>query len=449
MRVPNLVPRISLRDLLTSVGPFLLVFLACVAIMLHFVHPAPPTTLTISSGPDGSAFRRVADRYQKILARNGIRLQVLPSEGSQDNLRRMLDPKSGVDIGFVQGGLAAGTDTAGVVSLGSLFYEPLFIFYRARAPMQRLSELRGQRVAVGREHSGAHALAVAMLKANGLEAKDLAELSDLGGADAARALKDKRIDAVFLTNDSAASDDIRGLLHDPELRLYDVGGQADAYIRHFRFCGKLEMTPGSFDLGDNIPPQTVTLLAPTVELVAHEGLHPALSDLLIEAAREVHGRAGLLHLAGEFPRPLEHEYPISEDAGRFYKSGKSFSYRHLPFWMASLVDRVVVVLVPAIIVLVPALRLIPTLYSWRVRRRIHQRYAELMALERETLQASTDAQRAPLRERLEQIEKAVINIRIPASFADQVYVLREHITFVRERLGGAAPASAGPASSRD
>ncbi len=183
-----------------------------------------------------------------------------------------------------------------------------------------------------------------------------------------------------------------------------------------------------------MPPSTLTLLAPTVELVARAGLHPALSDLMIEAARDVHGRAGLLHVAGEFPRPLEHEYPISDDAARFYKSGKSFSYRYLPFWLASLVDRIVIVLVPTLIVLIPALRLIPALYSWRVRRRIHRRYGELMALERDTLQATTDAQREPLRSRLEEIENAVINIKIPAAFADQVYVLREHITFVRERL---------------
>ena len=171
-----------------------------------------------------------------------------------------------------------------------------------------------------------------------------------------------------------------------------------------------------------------------MELVARVGLHPALSDLLIEAAREVHGRAGLLHAAGEFPAPLDHEYPISGEAARFYKSGKSLSYRYMPFWLATLVDRILVVLIPTLIVVVPALRLLPAAYRWRIRSRIHRRYAELMALERVTLQTATDAEREPLRRRLEEIEKAVINLKIPAAFADQVYVLREHIKFVRDRL---------------
>jgi TRAP-type uncharacterized transport system substrate-binding protein len=441
MRLSSLMSRLSWRDIATTAAPFVLVFAAAVLAMLHFVHPAPPTSLTLTAGPDGSAFRRAADRYQKILARNGVTLKVQASEGSQDNLQKLLDPHGGVDIGFVQGGLAATTPPGDLVSLGSLFYEPVYLFYRAGAPMRRLSELRGRRIAIGRDRSGVHVLALGLLKANGVEPADAAELSDLSGKEAADALRERRLDAVFLMSDSSASTDVRGLLQETDIRLFDFM-QADAYIRHFRFLSKLELTPGSFDLGRDIPQQDVTLVAPTVELVARPGLHPALSDLLIEAAREVHGRAGLLHLAGEFPKPLEHEYPISEDASRFYKSGKSFSYRYLPFWLASLVDRIVVVLVPMLIVLVPALKVIPTLYSWRVKRRIHHRYGDLMALERDTLLASTDDQRAPLRARLEEIEKAVINIKIPAAFADQVYVLREHIKFVRERLSGsAAPAA--------
>jgi len=160
----------------------------------------------------------------------------------------------------------------------------------------------------------------------------------------------------------------------------------------------------------------------------------------------VHGHAGLLHTTGEFPAPLEHEYAISEDAARYYKSGKSFSYRHLPFWLATIVDRIVVVLIPALILLIPALRLVPTIYSWRVRRRVHRRYAELMALERETLAATTEEQREPLRVRLEEIDKGVINLKIPSAFGDQVYVLREHIKFVRDRLTAGAPAAPAPAA---
>jgi NMT1-like family len=436
MRIAPVLPKISWRDLATSGGPFFLAFVVAVLITVRYLHPAPPTALTISSGPDGSSFRRAADKYQKILARNGVELRVLPSDGSQDNLKRLLDPGFKVDIGFLQGGMAAAGETDGLISLGSLFYEPLYIFYRSPIPIKQLSELRGRRIAIGPEGSGTHALALALLKANGIEAKDTAQLTALSGKAATSALLDHQIDAAFMMSDSSAPENVRELLHAGDIRLFGFA-QADGYVRHFRYLSKLELEPGTFDLGSNIPPAPLTLLAPTVELVARAGLHPALSDLLIEAAREVHGRAGLLHAAGQFPAPLEHEYSISDDAARFYKSGKSFSYRYLPFWLASLVDRILVVLIPTLIILVPALRLIPTLYSWRIRSRIHRRYGELMALERVTLGAASDAEREPLRHRLEEIDKAVINLKIPAAFADQVYVLREHIKFVRERLAEA------------
>jgi len=432
MRIPPVWRRISWRDLTTTIAPVFFAFVIAVLITMHYLRPAPPTSLTITSGPDGSIFRRNADKYQKILAHNGVTLKILSSEGSLENLKRLIDPKSKVDVGFVQGGLASTVETEDLVSLGSLFYEPLYIFYRSPAPIQKLSELRGRRVALGPEGSGTRALALTLLKANNID-KDSAQLSDLSGKQVTTALLDRQVDAAFMTGDDAAPENIRELLHAPDIRLFDVT-QVDGYLRRFRYLSKIELGPGTFDLGSNIPPSPVTLLAPTVELIAHAGLHPALSDLLIEAAREVHGRAGVLHAAGEFPAPLEHEYPISDDALRFYKSGKSFSYRYMPFWLATLVDRVLVVLIPTMIVLVPGLRLIPALYRWRIRSRIHRRYAELMALERLTLQAHTGAEREPLRQRLEEIERAVINLRIPAAFADQAYVLREHIKFVRERL---------------
>jgi TRAP-type uncharacterized transport system substrate-binding protein len=450
MRIATVLRKVPWRDLATTAAPFFFAFVIAILITVHYLQPAPPTTLTITSGPDGSAFRRAADKYQKILARNGVRLKVLPSEGSQDNLKRLLDPNSKVDIGFVQGGLAGATETDGLFSLGSLFYEPLYIFYRSPTPIKKLSELRGRRIAIGPDGSGTRALALALLKANGIEAKDTAQLTDLSGKAVTLALLDRQIDAAFMMSDSAAPENTRELLHAGDIRLFDVT-QVDAYIRRFRYLSKLELGPGTFDLGSNIPSSPLTLLAPTVELVARAGLHPALSDLLIEAAREVHGRAGVLHVATEFPAPLEHEYPISDDAARFYKSGKSFSYRFMPFWLASLIDRILVVLIPTLIVLVPALRVIPGIYSWRIRSRIHRRYGELMALERVTLQAATDAEREPLRHRLEEIDRAVISLKIPSAFADQVYVLREHIKFVRERLAEvpAVKSSGQPAPDTD
>jgi hypothetical protein len=191
---------------------------------------------------------------------------------------------------------------------------------------------------------------------------------------------------------------------------------------------------GAIDLGKNVPAKDVSLIAPMAELIAREDLHPALSDLLIEAARQVHGKPGLFRHAGEFPAPRVSDFPLSDDADRYYKSGKRFLYRSLPFWLASLVDRMLVVLVPVLVLLIPGLRMVPPFYRWRVRSRIYKWYGALMGLERDMLSSPAPEQKKELQERLDQIEEGVNGIRIPLSFADQVYVLREHIGFVRDRL---------------
>lgn len=433
LRIPRRIQRISWRDLAASLGPVLLVSVVAIWIAVHFVRPAPPDTIVITSGPEGSIGRTTAEKYRKILARNSVKLEILSSEGSLENLKRLADPKFTVDVGFVHGGLAELADTSGLVSLGSVYYQAVLIFYRAAETIDRLSELNGRRIAIGPEGSGTRFLALALLKANGVEPKRPTRLVDLGGQSAARALLKHEIDAAFLTGDSASPATIRELLHARGIRLFNFT-QADAYVRHFRYLSRIDLPPGTLDLGSNLPPRTLVLLAPTVELIARPDLHPALSDLLIEAAREVHGRATLIQRAGEFPTPLEHEYRISDDAARYYKSGKGFVYRYLPFWLASLVDRAAVILVPIIVVLIPGMRLVPTIYGWRVKARIYRRYGELMALERTALSRPSPEERAELLKRLDEIEKAVITVKMPGSVADQLYVLREHITWVRERL---------------
>ncbi|MBL6749540.1 MAG: ABC transporter substrate-binding protein [Nevskia sp.] len=433
------ISRISWRDLAGSLGLVLLLSAAAIAVAFHFVRPAPPDTLTIASGPEGSTFHSAAERYQKILARSGVKLMILPSHGSLDNLNRLTDPNGSVDIGFVQAGVTGAGDTGDLVSLGSVFYQPLTVFYRSRKPIHRLSELLGKRIAVGSEGSGTRFLALALLKANGIDGRSPTQLLALEGEAARSALVADQADAIFLSGDSAGPATVREMLHTKGVRLYGFP-QADAYQRRFRYLSKLVLPAGAFDLGENLPREPLTMLAPTVELVARSELHPALSDLLIDAAREVHGKASLLQDAGEFPTPLKHEFPISDDAARYYKSGKSIVYRLLPFWLASLVNRAFVVLVPVIVVLIPGLRLVPALYRWRVNSRIYRRYGELMALERAALEDMSPEQRAALLDRLGDIEKSVITGKIPGAYADQLYILRQHIKFVRDRLVPAAGA---------
>lgn len=424
---------ISWRDLAATLGPILLLSVAAIWAAFWFVRPAPPDTITLTSGPEGSIFWTTAEKYRTILARNGVKLQILPSQGSLENLKRLSDPSFQVDAGFVQGGVSEGAKIDELASLGSIFHEPLAVFYHSAAPIERLSQLRGKRVAIGREGSGTRALALTLLKANGIEPGGATRLLDLGGEDAAQALFDGQADAVFLMGDSAAPPVMRKLMRAPGIRLFDFT-QVDAYVRRFRYLNNLELPMGSLDLGKNLPARNLHLIGPVVELIAREDLHPALSDLLIEAAHEVHGGASLLQRAHEFPAPLEHEFRISDHATRYYKSGKGFLYRYLPFWLASLVDRMLVVLVPIVVLLIPGLRIVPSLYRWRVRSRLYRWYGALLALERDILAQPEPEKREDLLRRLDAIEQGVNRLKIPLSFADQFYVLRGHISFVRSRL---------------
>ena len=433
-RLPLKVIAISWKDLLQTVIPVLILIAAVILLALHFVRPAPPRELTLSAGPAGSTFQTVAEKYQKVLARNGITLKILTSEGSLDNLNRLTDETSGVDVALVQSGVTGTGDTSDIISLGSMFYQPVIIFYRSRELLHRLSGLDGRRIAIGPEGSGTRFLTEAMLKDNGIDLQNgKTRLLDLEGESARSALVNNQVDAIFLSGDSASPATIREMLHTPGIRLFDFE-QADAYVRRFSYLSKLVIPAGAFDLGENLPPTNINMLAPTVELLAHSDLHPALSDLLIEAAIDAHGKASLLQNAGQFPTPLIHSFPIGTEAARYYKSGRSFAYRYLPFWLASLLTRALVVLVPIFVVAIPSLRYLPQVYSWRIRSRIHRRYGELMAIEREALAALSPERRAALLDRVDEIERSVIAVKMPGSHGEALYRLRELLHFVRDRL---------------
>ena len=435
--VSALVETFGLNPIVAFVVVFL-TFLVCFFAIFWFFRSAPPRTLVLTSGPQGSTFQRFADSYAKALARDGVTLQVLPSHGSMENLLRLEWIEPGVDIGFVQGGLTVGADLSNLVSLGSVAHQPLWLFYRNPKPINRLSELAGLRIAVGtlgaeralsRRHSSRQTESPAPRPLSSTWTQMPAAAGLLGG----------KLDAVFLMGDSAPMQTLRTLVRSPDVQLYTFA-QADAYVRRYAYLDRMELPEGSIDLGKNLPAQDVVLIGPTVELVARKGLHPALSDLLLEVAREVHGKAGLLQKRGEFPAPLEHEFTISDDATRYYKSGKGFLYRSVQsFWLASLLNRVLVVFVPTLLVLIPTLRFLPIVYKWRIRLQIYRRYRPLLLIERDAAGVLTREKEQELLQQLDKIEESVNHLKVPASFGDQFHLLRCHIALVRERLRTAKP----------
>lgn len=418
-----------------AVTSLLLVIIAGAAVV-WVILSAPPKSITITAGPEGSTFRRWADTYQKELAQHGIELKILSSSGSLDNLQRLRGKDSPADIGFVQGGLTEGISPRNLVSLGSVAYQPLMVFYRGETPVARLSEFAGKRLALGHPGSGTRVLATTLLQANGVSAANATLTEDDAGAAAASLLEGK-LDAVFLMGDSAPIQTLRTLIRSPDVQILDFV-QADAYVRRYDYLNRVRLPQGAIDFGKNLPAHDISLVGPTVELIARKGLNPAISDLLLDIAQKVHGRPTIMQRRGEFPAPLVHEFAISDDALRYYKSGKGFIYRIVgSFWLASLLNRVLVAFVPVLIVVIPALRLLPIGYRLRIQLRIYRCYRPLLQLERDASGPLTRDRIRELLHRLDEIEQTVNRVKVPASFADQFYELRGHILFVRKRLKAA------------
>jgi TRAP-type uncharacterized transport system substrate-binding protein len=435
--VSALIETFGFSPLLATIVALFLAGLCAMAI-LWVVLSAPPRTITITTGPAGSSFQRNAENYAKELATHGITLKILPSGGSLDNLQRLKAADSGVDLGFVQDGLVGDAPPAGLVSLGSVAYQPLWVFYHGTTRIDRLAQLTGQRVGIGADGSGVQALARALLEANGITGAPTT-LVEQASEEAGKEFLAGKLDAIFLMGDSVPLTTLRMLMRTTGVQIYSFT-QADAYVRRIAYLNKIILPQGSIDFGQNLPAQDIALIGPPIELIARRGLNSALSDLLLEVAQKVHGKAGLLAKRGDFPRPLG-EFPMSDDALRFYKSGQSFTYKLVSsFWLANLINRLLVAIVPIFLVLIPAIRFLPVVYRWSVQIRIYRCYRPLLRLERDAKLPLTPEFAEELLQRLDAIEVDVNALKVPASFAHQFYDLRYHVGFVRKRLTAVAKA---------
>jgi TRAP transporter TAXI family solute receptor len=435
-RVLRRLSEYSTRDLLLVAVPLLLLVILGFWLASRFIQPAPPDTLILSSGGDGGAYQRFAAAYKDVLARYGIRLVEKTSAGSTENLQRLRDASFEVDAAFVQGGTARAQEDDTLLSLGGLYYEPLWIFYRADLARSgvapgSVAALKGRRIAIGAPGSGTHHLAHEMFYANQIDAKNTV-LIEKGGLGLLQAFAAKEIDAAFVVGPTQSAT-VWTLLATPGVKAMSLD-HADAYTRRFPYLSKVVLPRGAIDVAADLPREDVTLLASTATLVVREDIHPALVDLLMQAMTEVHGGPGMLQRPGEFPRATAVDFPLSKEAERYYKSGKPFLQRYLPFWAATLVDRLVVMLIPLLAVLIPVIKIAPGLYTWRVRSRIFRRYGELKFLEAEVDDAPERNTRAEWLTRLEAIEADVNRMPTPLSFADMLYTLRSHIGLVRDTI---------------
>lgn len=431
-----------MRDALKIWGPVVAISIAALAAAWWFVDPAPPRQITLATGSPDGAYHKYGQRLREIVARDGIEIVLKPSSGSLENLAMLAaghdDPDSdaGADFAFVQSGIGAPEAQPYLVALASLYFEPLWVFVRDRQP-GRLTELAGLRLAVGPEGSGTRELALAMLAANGVADGDAAgtRLLPLSGSDAADALRRGEIDAMFRVM-ALNGPVLLDLLAQPDIALMSFD-RADAYVRRYRYLSSLTLPTGVLDLEAGLPEQDVTLISPMANLVARDDMHPALVDLVLSAASEVFGPGGVFEEPGQFPSPRYVEFPLSPDARRYFDSGLRFLHRYLPFWAATIVGQLLVLILPLVAIVIPLMRVGPPLYRWKVRRSVVRWYRDLRRIEHELMLAELEDNgdlRHQALESLDTLQAQVADQSVPTAYADQLYHLRLHIRFVREKF---------------
>jgi TRAP transporter TAXI family solute receptor len=394
------------------------------------VETLPPRTIVMATGAEGGANYQLGTRYREILAQAGVTLQLRPTAGGLENLALLRDPKSGVSVGFIQGGTTNKQESPNLESLGTVFYEPLWLFHRSEIG-EGIQALRGRRMSIGPEGSGTRALALELVKRLKL-AGSLGKLLDFTPQVAAEKLIAGDIDLAFIVT-GWDSPTVQRLMTAEDIELASFQ-RADAYIALYPFLNKLVLPAGVGDLAMNRPPADVVLLAAKASLAVRTDLHPAIQYLLLNAAIQIHSQPGIFQKAGQFPAAESIDLALSEEAQGFYKSGRPFLQAHLPFWIAALVERVLFVLVPLAAVLYPLFTFLPKIYDWIMRSRIMRLYEEMRSIEGEVEAQGQGYDADTMVAKLDQLEVRANALQLPRFYAIMLYTLRAHINLIRGRL---------------
>ena len=402
-----------------------------VSLILIYFFPAPPSKVIMATAFKGSSFEYYANQYREIFARSNVDLELRPTNGATENMKLLQDSRSDVQISFMLSGISDGKHAPGLLSLGTVYNNPYWIFYSSNEPLNRLSQLIGKRIAVGPEGSGTRASAEQILGKGGVNS-ETATFLPFGGTAAAEAINDGKVDAVWIIGAPDATA-VSSLLQNPNVRIMSLP-MAEAFTRIFPDLARLVLPQGVIDIYRNIPPNDVQLIGSTTKVLVRSDLHPEIVQLLLQTMVEVHGRSNIFQRTGEFPNGTDVEYPVAPAATDFYKNGPSFLQRHLPLWLSVHAQRAIAVLVAAVALGLPMFRLLPTAYNWLTRRRLFHWYAQLKALEASFDTDPTGKHLAQKQAEIERIEEAVSHIRFPLTFSDQLYNLRSHIDIVRRKV---------------
>ena len=415
----------------------IVVVVSIVSLLLMYFIPAPPSKVIVATAFKGASFEYYGRIYREIFARYHVELELRETAGAVENVALLEDSKSGVQIAFVTGGVSDAKRAPNVLSLGTVYNQPFWIFYSSNEPLDRLSQLKGKRIAVGPVGSATRYTAEKILGRGGVNS-ETATLLPLAGSAADKALNDGTVDVVWIIGVPEATA-VQSFLQNPNVRLMSFP-VPEAFSRIFPDLMRLVLPQGVIDVDRNIPSADVQLIGTTSKVLIRSDLHPEIVQLLLQTMKEVHSGSDIFQRSGEYPNGTDVEYPVAQTAVDFYKNGPSFMQRHLPLWLTVHVQRAIAVLVTAIAIGLPLFHFVPQTYNWVTRRRLFYWYDQLKALEASFDTGLSDKRLTEKQMEIERIEDAVSRIRVPRAFSDQVYNLRSHIDIVRRKIASRANA---------
>ena len=369
MSVMQVIFRVIFPILLSLVAVFYIVFL--------FIEPAPKKELTIATSSKDSTYYTTALKYQALLAKQNVKLHILETSGSVENLDLLNSKKA--DIAFVQAGIIDANDNVNVESLASVYYEPLWIFYKNQGyEIEYLVELINKKISIGVIGSGTQYLAIQMLVENGITTDNASLVMD-----SPTSSKDKlingEIDVMFLVS-SPSSPTVVELLSDPTIELLNVK-RVKAYNQKYKFLSSLVLHEGTIDLYKNLPSENKNMLSTTANLVCKKGLNEELIRIFLKQIKLVHNEQSIFEAQDQFPSLEYLDTEINEEAQNYLTKGDSWLESIFPFWIASQIDRLKLLLIPLLTLLFPLFKGVLPLYRWTIRSKIYKWYKRLDDLE--------------------------------------------------------------------
>ncbi len=435
-----IVPSLTRKQTLLLAVAIVVGLAAALSMLSRSISPAPPSRVEMTTGAVDGASHQFALKYQAYLKVHGVALTLKPSTGSVQNLERL---NADMPVGFVQGGLGLlaldslePEASTPLRALGVVGYEPIWMFTSpalAKTLSKGLGPLAGKKVAIGAEGSGTRKVALELLQTYGVTPANATLTAD-GGLAAANALLAKGLDALIMIG-APQTPAVQLLLARQDLAQLVSIEHAEGLTRRLPYMSLVTLKAGSVDPAQDQPRQDITLLTTTANLVIHKDLHPALAYLLLEAARDVHRGATLLNKPGEFPNGNATDFPLADEAVRYYKDGRPFLQRYLPYWAANALQRLLLVLIPLVAISVPVFRIVPKLFEFKEKNRLYRRYGVLLEMERDINSRKLSPQDiAKATAQLDKIEHDVSHMKFSLDFSDRVYTLRQHVDYVRRQL---------------